>query len=164
MTLVALEVVFRRELVEVGCSGAGRERRVLDDVWFLSLFTLLSTAFLLLLFAFSLALLAPVPRNKRSGLAIVFRLEPFLSLLSTLSASSSWLSSSISLSLSSCEREARDVFLFDDVSKSTLRSTDCVLERVRYAIRSLLVPPDFFEVMAARLLECAVEFVANDDE
>lgn len=127
MTLVALELVFRRELVEVGCSGAVRERRVREDVWFLSLFTLLtalSTVFLLLLFDFSLALLAPVPRNERSGFAIVFLLELFLSLLSTLSACSSWLSSSISLSLSSCERETRDVFLFEDVSKSTLRSTD----------------------------------------
>lgn len=168
MMLVALvEVVFRRELVEVGCSAACRERRVREDVGFLSLFTLLlSTALLLLLFDFSLALLEPVPRKDRSGFATVFRLELFLSpLLSTLSACSSWLSSSLSLSLSNCEREARDVFLFDDVSKSTLRSTDCVRERVRYAIKSLLLPSDFFEVLAAaRLLECAVELVARDDE
>lgn len=166
MMLVALvEVVFRRELVEVGCSAAGRERRVREVVGFLSLFTLLSTVFLLLLFDLSLALLEPVPRKDRSGFATVFRLELFLSLLSTLSACSSWLSSSLSLSLSNCEREARDVFLFDDVSKSTLRSTDCVRERVRYAIKSLLLPSDFFEVLAAaRLLECAVELVAKDDE
>lgn len=155
MTLVALEeVVLRRELVEVGCSAAGRERRVREDVGFLSLFTLLSTGFLLLLFDFSLVLLVPAPRKARSGLETVFRLELFLStLFSALSACSSWLSSSLSLSLSSCERDARDVFRLDDVSKSTLRSTDCVRERVRYAIKSLLVPSDFFEVAAATLLE-----------
>lgn len=53
------------------------------------------------------------------------------------------------------------------VSKSTLRSTDCVRERVRYAIKSLLLAPlpsPFFEVAGVTLLECTVDVVANDDE
>lgn len=138
--------------------------------------------FLLFVFSlFFLELLAQVPRTDRKDFANVFLLELFLSLFSALcflSTCSSWLSSSISLSLSNCDLEARDglrlcpnEMFFDDVSTSTPRSTDCVLDRVRYAIKSLQAtdelcpsPAVFFDVAGVTLLECAVELVAKDDE
>lgn len=174
-------VVLRRELDDDDDWGGSidcRERSVRDDAcdW-IALFTLplaeLSVDFLL---AFSLAAFRELlARNARADFSIVFLFKLFLSLLSTLC--SSWLSSSTSLSLSSCERELRDDLrlfpvgrLLIDVSKSTARSTDCVRERVRYAIKSLTLDdelwpsPDDFFVAGVTLLEWIVELVANDDE
>jgi hypothetical protein len=104
----------------VCCASIDERDRRVRETDFVSLFTLeLSIVFLVSFFE----LLPPAPRVARSDFETVF----LFALVSTTLSSSSWLSSSISLSLCSFREGFRLPALLD----VSTRSTDCVRERVR---------------------------------